>query len=111
MIEQKGRKYGVKTFLDERDIKGGESIPETIRTNIRACSEFLVFLSKNSINRPWVLLEIGGAWQLGKHIVAITDKVSPKQIPDVIAMHKAIDLNDFDEYLEHLFKRAKEARK
>jgi hypothetical protein len=76
-IEEKGLKFGIKVFLDERDIKSGESIPETIRKKIRACNEFLVLLSRNSINRPWVLIEIGGAWQLGKHIVAIVDKISP----------------------------------
>ena len=61
-IEEKGKKYGIKTFLDEKDIEGGESIPEAIRKNIQECNEFLVLLSRYSINRPWVLIEIGAAW-------------------------------------------------
>ena len=35
MIEEKGREYGVMTFLDERDIAGGDSIPDSIRKNIQ----------------------------------------------------------------------------
>jgi len=107
LIEEGGREYGVRTFLDEKDIAGGDSIPESIRRNIQECSEFVVLLSRYSIDRPWVLIEIGAAWALGKRIVAIIDKVTPEEMPDIIASYKAIDLNSFDHYLEQLFNRAK----
>jgi hypothetical protein len=109
LIERTGRRHGIRTFLDEKDIEGGQSIPETIRERLRAGDEVLVLLTPYSINRPWVLVEIGGAWTLGKRTVAIIDKVTPEHIPDVTAPYKAIDLNDFDEYLEQLFRRVKEA--
>jgi hypothetical protein len=64
LIEEKGQEYGVKTFLDEKDIEGGESIHESIRENIEGCDEFLVLLSRYSIDREWVLIEIGAAWDL-----------------------------------------------
>ncbi len=105
IIEEKGLKYGLKTFLDEKDIEGGESIPESVRKNIQECKEFLVFLSPYSIDRPWVLVEVGAAWALGKHITPITYMVTPEEIPDIIRLHKAIDLNSFDEYLGQLLKR------
>lgn len=57
-----------------------------------------------------MLIEIGAAWVLGKRIVAIIDKVTPEEMPDIITPYRAMDLNSFDEYLEQLFKRAKEAR-
>jgi hypothetical protein len=66
IIEDKGLNYGIRTFLDERDIEGGESIPDSVRKNIRECNEFLVLLSPYSINRPWVLAENRssmGTWQ------------------------------------------------
>ena len=110
LIEEKGKKCGVKTFLDEKDIESGESIPESIRQNLQECSEFLVLLIRYSIDRPWVLIEIGATWVLGKRIVAIIDKVTPEEMPDIITPYRAMDLNSFDEYLEQLFKRAKEAR-
>ena len=61
LIEEKCREHGIKTFLDEKDIAGGDSIPESIRRNIQECSEFVVLLSRYSIDRPWVLIEIGAA--------------------------------------------------
>jgi len=110
-IESNCTKYGVQTYLDEKDIEGGESIPDSIRNNIEKCNEFLVLVSRSSINRPWVLLEIGAAWVLRKRIIAIIDKVIPEEIPDVISQFKAIELNDFDEYVKQLVKRVKESER
>jgi hypothetical protein len=111
LIGEQGRRYGVETFLDEKDIEGGESISDSIRKNIQECDEFLVLLSRYSIDRPWVLIEIGAAWVLGKRITAIIDKVTPEEMPDIITPYKALDLNSFDQYLQELMKRVKEARK
>lgn len=108
LIESKGKKYGVKTFLDERDIKGGDSFPESIRKNIRECNEIIVLLSRNSINRQWILIEIGAAFQIKKRIIAILNDISPDKLPDVISLDKAIDLNNFDDYLKQLLNRTKE---
>jgi hypothetical protein len=60
-IEAKGRKCGIKTFLDEKDIQGGDPISQSIRKSLQSCAEFVVLLTRNSINRPWVLIEIGAA--------------------------------------------------
>ncbi len=111
LIEQKGRYLDIKTFLDEKDIAGGESIPESIRRNIQGCDEFIVLLSRYSIDRPWVLIEIGAAWVLEKRIVAVIDKVTPEEMPDIITPYKAVDLNCFETYLEQLIDRVKEVRK
>jgi len=47
----------------------------------------------------------------GKRITAIIDKVTPEEMPDIMAPYKAIDLNIFDEYLEQLFNRVKKEAK
>ena len=73
--------------------------------------EFVVLLSRYSIDREWVLIEIGAAWGLRKRIIAIIDKVASKEMPDIITPYRAIDLNSFEEYLEQLVNRAKEAAK
>lgn len=110
LIEERGESLQVKTFLDEKDIEGGDSIPEEIRESIQKCDELLVLLSPYSVDRPWVLIEIGAAWGLNKRIVAITDKISPADMPDVIEQHKAIDLNDFENYLDQFVARARETQ-
>lgn len=86
-------KSRVRTFLYEKDVQGGQSIPDTIRAHIEECNEFLVLLSRYSVSRPWVLSELGAAWGLRKPIVAIVDKIGPKEMPDIIFPYKAIDLN------------------
>jgi TIR domain len=93
LIKEKCRKHGIKTFLDEKDIKGGDPIAEVIKSNIQNCNELLVLLSRYSIDRPWVLTEIGAAWGLDKRIVAIIDKVTPEEMSDIRLQYKAIDLN------------------
>jgi hypothetical protein len=110
LIEEKVSKYHARTFLDERDIAGGESIIETIKKNLSSCDEFLILLTKNSIDRPWVLIELGGAWLSNKVIVPIIDKITPAEMPDVIAQIKAIELNDFDNYVKELILRIKKRK-
>jgi TIR domain len=110
LLETSGVDYGVKTFLDERDIGVGDSIPDTIRDNIKECNEFLVLLTKNSIERPWVLIEISAAWGHGKRIIAVIDKVTPEEMPEIMLPYKAIDLNNLEEYIGQLLNRAKGVR-
>lgn len=105
LIQEAGRERGIETFLDEKDIEFGGSIPERIRQEIRDCGELLVLLSEYSVDRPWVLIEIGAAWVLEKRIVAVMDKLSPDQMPDVIAPYRAVDLNDVQAYVDELVER------
>jgi hypothetical protein len=106
LIEERG-KGRLSVFLDEKDIEAGQQIAESIRRSIEQCNEFVVLLSRYSKDRPWVLIEMGAAWGLRKPIVAIIDKIGPKEMPDIISLHKAIDLNDFDQYANQLLKRAR----
>ena len=105
LIETAGREHGIDTFLDEKDIEYGGSIPDEIRQQIRNCGELVVLLSEYSVDRPWVLIEIGAAWVLEKRIVAVMDKLSPDQMPDVIAPYRGVDLNDVQAYVRELVDR------
>lgn len=110
LIEERSKRR-IKTFLYDKNIEGGDSIPESIRRAIKDCNEFVVLLSPFSKDRPWVMNEIGAAWILEKTIVAIIDKVNPNEMPDIIKPYKAIDLNNFeDEYLAELLGRLRRSR-
>lgn len=100
-IEAQGAEY----FRDDRDINGGDEIPEAIKREISRSRELVVLLTPDSHNRPWVLLEVGAAWGRGKRIVAILCHVATDVIPETIRGKKAISLNDLDQYLEELRKR------
>lgn len=98
---------GASTFRDDRDINGGDSIPESIRTEIQVSRELVVLLTPDSIERPWVLLEVGAAWGRRKdyRIVPVLCHVSFDAIPDIIEGKKAFHINDFDKYLAELKRR------
>ncbi|MEX2140075.1 MAG: toll/interleukin-1 receptor domain-containing protein [Pirellulales bacterium] len=97
---------GVATFRDDRDIDGGDDIPETIKRGITKCRELVVLLSPRSVHRPWVLLEVGAAWGRGKKVIAIRHHVEVDLIPEMIKSKKAIDLNDIEDYITEVSKRA-----
>ncbi len=102
-------KIGATTFRDDRDINGGDSIPQAIRTEIQVSRELVVLLTPDSIERPWVLLEVGAAWGRRKdyRIVPVLCHVSFDAIPDIIEGKKAFHINDFDNYLAELKRRVK----
>src|SRR5438105_15148935 len=60
---------GASTFRDDRDINGGDDIPEEIRNHIKQSRELVVLLTPESADRPWVLLEVGAAWGWRRRIV------------------------------------------
>lgn len=96
---------GVATFRDDRDIEGGGDIAESIRESISQCSEVLVLISPESVERQWVVLEIGMAFMAKKRIVPILLHASADQLPDLIDKKRAFDINQFDAYLVDLLKR------
>jgi len=101
---------GATTFRDDRDINGGDDIPEEIRRQIKQSKEIVVLLTPESINRQWVTLEVGAAWGWSKRmrIVLVRSHVSVDPIPDMIKNKKAIPLNDFDDYANELAKRVRD---
>jgi hypothetical protein len=100
---------GAKTFRDDRDINGGDDIPEEIRRQIKQSREIVVLLTPESVNRQWVTLEVGAAWGWSKRvrITVVRCHVSVDPIPDMIKNKKAVSLNEFDVYLTELTKRAR----
>jgi hypothetical protein len=100
---------GATTFRDDRDIRGGDDIPEEIRRQIKLSREIVVLLTPESIARQWVTLEVGAAWGLSKNkrIIIIMCHVPVDPIPDMIKSKKAIPLNEFDIYVSDLAHRVR----
>ena len=100
---------GATTFRDDRDIAGGDSIPAEIGRQIVRSKELVVLLTPDSINRQWVLLEIGAVLVPSLHIrvVPVRCHVTVDNIPEMVKERKSISLNDFDDYLNELSKRVR----
>jgi hypothetical protein len=110
VICDKIESLGASTFRDDRDINGGDDIPEEICQEIKRSQEFLVLFTPASLGRPWILLEIGAAWSWRKRIVPVLCHVEIDPIPEMIKTKKVVKINDFENYLRELLIRV-ESRK
>ncbi len=55
------RWYGVDAWYDKWEIKTGDPIPAKIDEGLEGCEFFIIVLSRTSVNRPWVKMELGAA--------------------------------------------------
>jgi hypothetical protein len=55
------RDRGVKVWLDEWEMRVGDSLVERIEAGIREAGYLVVVLSANSVNSPWVIRELNAA--------------------------------------------------
>ena len=109
---EKIEETGAKTFRDDRDIDGGDDIPDAIRQQIVHCNEMVVLLTPESVNRPWVLFEVGAAWgrRRNSRIIAVLCHVQVDSIPGMIASKKAVPINQFDQYQRELKQRVSRSK-
>jgi hypothetical protein len=107
---EKIEETGASTFRDDRDIDGGDDIPERIRTEIKRSREIVVLLTPNSVDRQWVLLEVGAAWGWSRHtrITSIMCHVDVDPIPGMIKSKKAIPINDCAQLFTEIKARVRE---
>ena len=99
----------IRVFRDDRDIAGGENIPDAIRQAIRDSREMVVLLTPESLGREWVTLEIGMAQILGLRVVPLLYHVDPALLPATLKDTKAFELADLGDYLTQLSARAADA--
>jgi len=90
------------TFLDEKDIKTGESIDVRIQDNLTDCDDLMILVSPDSVNSQWVLIELGGAIALKKNIIPIFLYVGSNEIPKPISKLLGRDINDIDKYYDEI---------
>jgi DNA-binding NarL/FixJ family response regulator len=84
-LKESLRRRGITSFVAARDIEGGDVWATTIREALLGCKEILVVITPHAIGRPWVMIEAGAGWALGKRLtpcVAFTDLA---QLPEPLA--------------------------
>lgn len=96
----------IATWLDEKDLAGGDVLAESILNGIRACQETIVLVTPKSIESQWVIYEIGATQALGKRVTPILHYVAPAVLK-VAAEVKMLELNQFEQFLLQLKQRAK----
>lgn len=82
-------KNGLKCFMAEKDIQVATEWQDSIRAALIGSKQVLVLLTPRSINRPWVLMETGAAWALGKVLIPALSQVVANELIDPIRQHQA----------------------
>lgn len=80
---------GVNCFMAEKDIKVSEEWQSSIRKALIGSKWLMVLLTPRSHNRPWVLMEVGAAWALGKPLISATSHISMQELHDPISQYHA----------------------
>lgn len=103
-IEDAGADY----WLDTRDLPGGGNISTVISQGVNDCQEIVILFSPYSKDSPWVSFEIGAAVVKRRYLTPILNNVQYNSVILIQGL-KAIELNDFDQYLIELKKRIAKA--
>lgn len=99
--------HGVRYWLDEAEMKIGDSLIQKIREGIDSVDYFAVVLSPDSINAPWVVNELDVAmnYQIsGKKIKVLPIMLKECEPPGFLIGKLYADFRNEDNYVE-AFKR------
>ena len=80
---------GLKCFMAEKDIQVATEWQDSIRAALIGSKRVLVLLTPRSVNRPWVLMETGAAWALGKALIPALSHVAANDLLDPIRRYQA----------------------
>lgn len=98
-IRQKLDTYDV--FLSsEWQIYAGEDWLRKVTTELRAAQVVVLLLSPQSVTRPWVNFEAGGAWLGEKPVIPVCHAgMTPERLPKPYSSLQALTIPDDDYYL------------
>jgi len=104
---------GAKTFLDQDEISGGDTLPKAIRDGIARCDKFLLIWSAAAADSEWVEKEWGAAFEMKKRIIPYI--IDSSTLPDALENFVHITQDDEErgnaELLRAVFGRVLEAPK
>jgi hypothetical protein len=80
---------GLTCFMAEKDIAVATEWQDVIRNALLGSKRILILITPRSMNRPWIFLETGAAWALGKTLIPALVQVSPSDLLDPIRRYQA----------------------
>ena len=79
---------GIACFLSEKDIAVADEWQDRVRTALLGSRRIMILVTPRSLMRPWVLLETGAAWALGKPLIPALVQVSPSELGEPIRRYR-----------------------
>lgn len=105
------RDCGATTFLDEDDIPKGDDFKARIREETNRCDELIALFTPWSVERNWVWVEVGAAFNRGIPIVGVLYQVTLTEIEEqrggstIFTDRICVDINQFEGFLNELRQR------
>jgi len=80
---------------DGEHLVGGDKWLDKILTELKKSHTVLVLCSEESVHRPWVNFEAGGAWMADKRVIPLCHgNMEPGKLPQPLATLQAYSLHD-----------------
>jgi len=91
-------RHGFTTWVDQSDIKVGDSFEEAIFEGIEQANNFIFLISKYSVSSEYCLKELNHALALNKRVIPLmVQKIPDEEIPESIRFIQHIDFTDNDD--------------
>lgn len=103
---------GVDFFVssDRVSITGGDKWLDKVETALKNAAIVMVICTKESVHRPWVNFEAGGAWMIKKRVVPLCfGGFQPSDLPQPLASRQAYDGADSGDLVDLVKLIAREA--
>jgi hypothetical protein len=94
-------RYNITTWFDEAEMRPGDNLIEKISLAIDQAKWFCVFLTSNSVQKPWVKFELSQAMEREireEKIFVIPVLLFDCELPPYLKKKLYIDLRDWDSY-------------
>jgi hypothetical protein len=91
---------GIDTFFDEWEIKAGDSLRRRIDEGIEACTHFIVLLTPQSLQKPWVNAELDAGFvrRVEGHciLVPLRHQLGVDRLPPLLAAIRSPQIHDYE---------------
>ncbi len=104
-IAKELNKYGIKVWIDESEIKLGDSLIEKIRDGLDHMDFLIALISDNSVNSEWVKKELDIAMNNeieGKRVIAIPILAGKCELPGFLKGKLYADMSTHRKYNENI---------
>jgi hypothetical protein len=117
-IARRIEQFKVATFLSELHIKlGDEDFEDRLLEALDQCSELIVLLTPEAVQRPYVWMELGAVWKTRKRAsvilyrLTVEDLRNRSEVPLFLLKGELIDINrDTERFLKQLEARFRGSR-
>ena len=94
--------FGIITWLDEKDIPAGRSIPDEITKALENCTHFILIYSNNSKDKPWVQTELNNIIMRRNSSKERKPTIIPLLLDDLLPPRLISEIKgiNFDDYAE-----------